>query len=138
MSEHKHGERCYISSIRSELSDVRQFRAGGLNNRSGTVRGAVCGALDGRVFFLADAEVGVNYPPIHPNARCTTTAYFGDGAVEEAKRRARHPLTGEPVLVLRSMTYAEWVKMQKDTYTVDIDTERKRAYNEPIVPAKEV
>ena len=39
MSEHKHGERRYISSIHSELSDVRQFRAGGLNNRSGTVRG---------------------------------------------------------------------------------------------------
>ena len=28
------------------------------------------------------------------------------------------------------MTFTEWVKMQKDTYGVDIDTERKRAYNE--------
>ena len=46
-----------------------------------------------------------------------------------AKRRVRNPKTGEPVLVPRSMTYPEWAKMQKEPFGVDIDTERKKAYN---------
>ena len=34
-----------------------------------------CGGLDGRRFKVSDAEPGVNYPPIHPNCRCTTVEY---------------------------------------------------------------
>lgn len=33
-----------------------------------------CEAIENKVFLLKDAEVGVNYPPIHPNCRCTTLA----------------------------------------------------------------
>lgn len=33
-----------------------------------------CEAIEGKVFLLKDAVVGVNYPPIHPNCRCTTLA----------------------------------------------------------------
>lgn len=32
----------------------------------------VCRDLDDQVFDLEDAEVGVNYPPMHPNCRSTT------------------------------------------------------------------
>lgn len=34
----------------------------------------VCGELDGKVFYLRDARVGENYPPIHPNCRSTVLA----------------------------------------------------------------
>lgn len=34
----------------------------------------ICGALDGQEFNLDDKAVGVNYPPLHPNCRCTTVA----------------------------------------------------------------
>ena len=27
---------------------------------------SVCGKLDGKVFKLTEAKVGVNYPPLHP------------------------------------------------------------------------
>jgi SPP1 gp7 family putative phage head morphogenesis protein len=30
-----------------------------------------CKGLDGQIFLLKDAKVGVNYPPMHPNCRCT-------------------------------------------------------------------
>lgn len=34
----------------------------------------VCRGLDGKVFKMADAKVGVNYPPLHPNCRSTVLA----------------------------------------------------------------
>lgn len=32
----------------------------------------ICTDLDGEIFFVKDAKVGVNYPPMHPNCRSTT------------------------------------------------------------------
>ena len=32
----------------------------------------ICGELDGKIFLLAEATTGVNYPPMHPNCRSTT------------------------------------------------------------------
>ncbi len=34
----------------------------------------ICKALDGKVFKVADAVVGVNYPPMHPFCRSSTVA----------------------------------------------------------------
>ena len=34
----------------------------------------VCGGLDGKEFFLHEAKVGVNFPPIHPNCKCCILA----------------------------------------------------------------
>jgi len=34
----------------------------------------VCGALDGIKFNMKDMQVGVNYPPLHSNCRCTVLA----------------------------------------------------------------
>lgn len=33
-----------------------------------------CASRDGQVYLLKDMEVGVNYPPFHPNCRCTVLA----------------------------------------------------------------
>ena len=30
-----------------------------------------CADLDGKIFPVDKAEIGINYPPIHPNGRCT-------------------------------------------------------------------
>ena len=32
----------------------------------------ICGSLNGKQFNIKDIEVGVNYPPMHANCRCTT------------------------------------------------------------------
>lgn len=36
-----------------------------------------CAAMNGKEFLLKDAKVGVNYPPLHPNCRCTVLAILG-------------------------------------------------------------
>lgn len=43
---------------------------------------AVCGALDGKHFRVEDAQAGVNYPPMHPNDRCTTVEYDPNDAMD--------------------------------------------------------
>jgi SPP1 gp7 family putative phage head morphogenesis protein len=36
----------------------------------------ICEDLDGKTFLLSEAQVGVNYPPMHPNCRSTTAPFF--------------------------------------------------------------
>src|SRR5690625_2653335 len=36
----------------------------------------VCAALDGKIFSLDEAEVGVNAFPVHPNCRCSQSLYI--------------------------------------------------------------
>lgn len=38
----------------------------------------ICRGLDGKVFHIKDAKVGVNYPPMHPHCRSTVVAWFGE------------------------------------------------------------
>lgn len=45
----------------------------------------VCGGLDGRRFKLGDKQFGVNFPPLHPNCRCTTIAVDPDDDLEDVK-----------------------------------------------------
>lgn len=70
----------------------------------------VCGKLDGKVFNVSEAKVGLNYPPLHPNDRCTTTAHFDGDSFENLKRRARNPETGKNELVPADMTWEQWKK----------------------------
>ena len=69
----------------------------------------VCGELDGKVFPLSKAEVGVNYPPIHRWCRCVTIPVFDDF---DTNMRVAKDEKGETIYV--SMTYEEW----KQTYGV--------------------
>lgn len=52
-----------------------------------------CEELNGEVFKVIEAEVGTNYPPMHPNCRSDTTIVFNEEAKEE-----------------KVWTKAEWVK----------------------------
>lgn len=45
----------------------------------------VCGGLDGQRFRLSDKQFGVNFPPLHPNCRCTTIAVDPDDDLEDVK-----------------------------------------------------
>ena len=68
----------------------------------------ICAALDGMRFKVTDAQVGVNFPPIHPICYCSprgVTDFKLDG-----KKASRNPVTGETEMVDRNMTYAEWHK----------------------------
>lgn len=64
----------------------------------------VCQELDGKIFEIKSAEVGVNYPPMHPNCRSTTVAAIADA---DSKRIARNA-KGKTYEVPGNMTYKEW------------------------------
>lgn len=66
-----------------------------------------CAALDGKVFDLAKAKPGTNYPPMHPFCRSTTIADFGDEELAGLERRAKDK-DGNTVRVPAGMTYEDW------------------------------
>ena len=68
-----------------------------------------CAPLDGQVFYVRDARVGKNYPPIHPNCRCTTG--MADERPATGQRRGKNA-NGKNVLLPADMNYAEWQDWQ--------------------------
>ena len=66
-----------------------------------------CAALDGKVFELANAKPGTNYPPMHPFCRSTTIADFGGEELAGLERRAKDK-DGNTVRVPADMTYEDW------------------------------
>lgn len=69
---------------------------------------SVCRSLDKTIHLVSEAEVGVNFPPMHPNCRSVDSAYIEGKDYSKLKRRARDPVTGETFLVPSNMTYTEW------------------------------
>lgn len=69
-----------------------------------------CGELDMERIPVKDAEPGKNFPPMHPNCRCTTIPDMSADVIAKIKRAARDPATGKSITVPGSMTYAEWRK----------------------------
>lgn len=69
----------------------------------------VCGRLDGQVFDRDKAQVGVNYPPMHPNCRCTTVAEL-DPELEALMRQRRYTddATGVTHEIPRNFGYKDW------------------------------
>ena len=65
---------------------------------------AVCASLDGQVFLLRNAVVGVNYPVMHPDCRCGTIPELGQQRT--GTRSAK--IGDEWVEVPETMTFGEW------------------------------
>lgn len=76
-----------------------------LDNRTSRM----CQDMDNVVKDYKDKEVGVNFPPLHPNCRSTTRGYLGEEAERHLQRRARDPKTGKSELI-GNMSYKEWAK----------------------------
>ncbi len=81
---------------------------------------SICRSLDKDVFFVSKAEVGVNFPPMHPNCRSTTMAYPEDGIFPK-ERTARDPETNKNIHVPFDMSYAQWYRK----YVIEKDDEKK-------------
>lgn len=78
----------------------------------------VCGALDGKHFPIKDATPGVNFPPMHPNDRCTTVEYDLEDAADWAASGEKMP---------ESMTYEEWKDKQGIEEESDVSDTARRA-----------
>ena len=69
-----------------------------------------CGALDGKIIALKDAEVGVTVPVFHPRCRCTTVPFFDD--MKSVGKRVARGEDGDQYFVPPDTTYAQWAKEQ--------------------------
>lgn len=72
-----------------------------LDNRTSSV----CQSMDLRVFKLSEKQVGVNFPPLHPNCRSTICPYFEDDVPTE---RIARDAKGRKYNVPANMSYKEW------------------------------
>lgn len=76
-----------------------------------------CGKNDLKVFKVAEAKIGVNFPPFHIGCRCATTPesdpndeIFGGIWDDDPTTRAARDAKGESISVDGKMTYTEWAK----------------------------
>lgn len=89
----------------------------------------VCGALDNKVFPIKDAVAGKNYPPIHPNDRCTTAGVIQGQDRSRLKRSARDPATGKTVYVPADMSYTAWRESLSENQDGALQYNQKLAAN---------
>lgn len=71
----------------------------------------ICQELDGMVVDLNKKEVGINYPPFHPNCRTTTVPYFEPDEIDEEYGIGTRIAKGEDgkyYKVPANTTYKEW------------------------------
>ncbi|MDY8046573.1 minor capsid protein [Paenibacillus polymyxa] len=67
---------------------------------------SICRHMDGEVFAVSEAEVGVNYPPLHAYCRSTTIPHYMDNVQERVARDE----DGKNQAVPGDMTYEQWEK----------------------------
>lgn len=78
----------------------------------------ICSDLDDDIFDLKDKAVGVNFPPMHPNCRSTTVAYFGDEFAPTVRRTdktapGKYSLAGKD-----AETYNKWLRDNGYSYSL--------------------
>ena len=84
-----------------------------LDNRTSEI----CQAMDGQIFDVNKKEVGVNYPPFHPNCRTTTIPYFESDEFDAEVERIARDEKGRNYKVPGNINYKQWkagLKKQKD------------------------
>jgi len=85
-----------------------------------------CGSLDGRIFNLDDKRPGINFPPIHPNCRCTTGAALSKEVKDRLKENAIK--NGHALPLRDQMTFDEWKKQSVGP------TQPKKERSKKVVP----
>lgn len=68
----------------------------------------ICRKLDGQIFLVKERKVGINCPPMHPWCRSTTVSVVDREWLEDMRRSALDPSTGQKIKVPRTMNYAQW------------------------------
>lgn len=67
----------------------------------------ICRSMDNTVHEVSQARTGINFPPLHPNCRSTTVAYYED--LQDLERVAKDS-EGKNIRVPRGMSQEEWIK----------------------------
>lgn len=102
-----------ITSLEIERSDIERYEMDGVEKYE--ILSAlddktceICGELDGKIFLVENAVIGLNFPPFHAGYRCTTVPHYDDTPTEGLTRVARDPETGKTIEVPGDMTYKEY------------------------------
>lgn len=77
----------------------------------------ICREMDGEIIPLKEKEVGVNYPPFHPNCRTTTIPYFEPDEFDVEIEQYIKDRNGIKHKINEDVTYEEWknaLKKNKD------------------------
>lgn len=71
----------------------------------------ICQSMDLKIFNYNKMEVGINYPPFHPNCRTTTIPYFEPDEIDEeygiGTRLAKNK-DGKYIEIPSNISYKEW------------------------------
>lgn len=90
----------------------------------------ICRELDGKVFEIKEAKVGVNLPPLHPYCRSTTVPHFDDDDIGELieDRIARDDDgKGRSVRLGENLKFFDWVdKYGSPEFKKRVHEQRKR------------
>lgn len=100
-----------------------------------------CRNLDKKRFPVAEAQVGKNFPPMHPWCRSTTLADMPDALLKKLKQSTIDPQTGQRITVPGDMTYHQWYEkyvkgkrvveaQEKGLKNVSLDREQFEKYKE--------
>ncbi len=68
----------------------------------------ICRDMDGKVFDVADGEIGVNMPPLHPFCRSTTVPHIPAPEFDADDTRVARGSDGVTYRVPANTTYNEW------------------------------
>ena len=105
-----------IISLNIASSDIESYKMDGVEQYQilatlDSETCEICGELDGKIFLVENAVIGLNFPPFHSGCRCTTVPYYDDTPTDGMIRVARDK-DGNNIEVPESMTYKEY----KETY----------------------
>jgi uncharacterized protein with gpF-like domain len=96
----------------------------------------ICRELNGKRFKLSEAEVGVNYPPMHPNCRSTTQLVLDEeykqkesgsenpnNSKEEVKKESKKEVSTEKSDVLKSLESSNIEKVEFNLFKKTPETQ---------------
>lgn len=101
-----------IISLNIASSDIESYKMDGVERYQilsalDSKTCEICGELDGKIFLVENAVIGLNFPPFHSGCRCTTGAYYDNIPTDGITRVARDK-DGNNINVPKSMTYKEY------------------------------
>lgn len=89
-----------------------------------------CRDLDGEIFELKEAKVGVNLPPLHPYCRSTTVPHFDDddiGALIEDRIARDDDGKGRSVRLGENLKFFDWVdKYGSESFKKKVTAQRAK------------
>ena len=126
-----------LSRVQTE-AQMQSFRRNGFDEYTFLALGTaceVCKRIDGKHFKVEKANSGINMPPMHPNCRCSTSAYLDDEDYEAwLNGYKNHGLTFEE-WKNRFMEHNETTFITKKDYSSDTMSD-ERAVKRSLVNTK--